>query len=959
MDMGITSRTFNAANYGITGPHDGYIFMSAPRGTTYSIQTVAASASVATLSIGTHPLNVGDKIYVEDLTGANRTIFNGMHTITAKTSTTVSFATTSGSLGTTTVTETASLFKQYGNGNLVFATDMTGLTNNIVFAAGGYNSGNTQMTIVPDVSVNIAITGDSTSATTGALRVSGGIGSSGKFYGSSDLKIEGIMYGGVGSRTFGATLTHPMAVYSLQSLASNSYDQFAIRGQDATSSTDLIIYPDNGTDTDGWIDVGITGSNFDQTIYGITGKNDGYIFMDAPVGTAGKGNLVLATGSNGSANQIVFAAGGFASGRQQMVIVPDVKVDINIATPSTSATTGALVVHGGVGITGNVNIAGNITFGGSGTQVSTANLAVVAPLVFTGSGSTSANNDLGLITEGKYTITNIPVATVVNKQLVSNVATLITSVAHNFAVDDSVTVASIDSIFNGTYTITAVPSTTSFQFAKTNVDVASTRIGDQTFTITNKALVSNIAILQTSTTHTYIVGNSVTVTGVDSTFNGTYTITAVSSNTFSYAKTYTNVTSTSSSGTAVVNTSASTALVSSATRTRWAGWTKRYTDNTWTLVSNISTLPTTAINYSQNTYSGAVSGGALDLVYDKAVMGGLTIQGSSALYGAPYGSLIFAGSITSPAWTTTGIRHVGSASSTLIDTTSSGTVAAAYTNTFGSALTIAASSATTYTVYANNYFANPTAGSNVTITNPYGTYNAGNAYTGGRTDLIGNLNVGATLNSPLFTVAAATGNTVISGTLGTTGLLTATGGISAGGTTIATSTGNTTVAGTLTSTGLITTNGGITIPSGQTLTSNGTLTINGGASFSGTTDVQELREQTVDVTLASGTTGTLDWSAGNIYYVGTAPTGNMTLNVTNVPTDNSRIMTINVFVVQGATGYIPTTFQIAGSGQTIRWPGGTAPTPTSTSGKIDIFSFTMQRTSGGAWIVYGTSSLNY
>jgi len=150
--------------------------------------------------------------------------------------------------------------------------------------------------------------------------------------------------------------------------------------------------------------------------------------------------------------------------------------------------------------------------------------------------------------------------------------------------------------------------------------------------------------------------------------------------------------------------------------------------------------------------------------------------------------------------------------------------------------------------------------------------------------------------------------------------------------------------------GLITASGGIT--------SSGTLTQSGGAVFTGTTDMQELREQIVDVTLSSNT-GTLNWASGNIYYIATAPTGSMTLNATNVPTDNSKIMTINVFVTQGSTGYIPTVFQIAGSSQTIRWAGGTAPTPTSSAGKIDIFSFTLQRTSGGAWIVYGTSSLNF
>ena len=101
------------------------------------------------------------------------------------------------------------------------------------------------------------------------------------------------------------------------------------------------------------------------------------------------------------------------------------------------------------------------------------------------------------------------------------------------------------------------------------------------------------------------------------------------------------------------------------------------------------------------------------------------------------------------------------------------------------------------------------------------------------------------------------------------------------------------------------------------------------------------------------------WTDGNIFYIATAPTGAMTFNVTGVPETVNRIQTVNVFVTQGATGYIPSTFQIDGVGQTIRWPGGSAPTPTSSVGKIDIFSFTMQRTASSAWIVYGSSSLNF
>ena len=67
--------------------------------------------------------------------------------------------------------------------------------------------------------------------------------------------------------------------------------------------------------------------------------------------------------------------------------------------------------------------------------------------------------------------------------------------------------------------------------------------------ITNKALTSNVATL-TSANHGFEVGDTVVITGVDATFNGTYTVTAKTTNDFSYAKTAANVTSASSGGTA-------------------------------------------------------------------------------------------------------------------------------------------------------------------------------------------------------------------------------------------------------------------------------------------------------------------------------------------------------------------------------------------------------------------------
>ena len=77
-----------------------------------------------------------------------------------------------------------------------------------------------------------------------------------------------------------------------------------------------------------------------------------------------------------------------------------------------------------------------------------------------------------------------------------------------------------------------------------------------TVSISNKALTSNVATLTTSTAHGLTVGMTITITGVDATFNGEYRITTVpTTTTFTYAKTATNVSSTAVSpvGTGVTN----------------------------------------------------------------------------------------------------------------------------------------------------------------------------------------------------------------------------------------------------------------------------------------------------------------------------------------------------------------------------------------------------------------------
>ena len=75
-----------------------------------------------------------------------------------------------------------------------------------------------------------------------------------------------------------------------------------------------------------------------------------------------------------------------------------------------------------------------------------------------------------------FATTAVNAGSVNNKALTTNVATLTTSAAHGLAVDDQVWVEGVDATFNGKYTVTGVPTTTTFTYAKTASNVASTAV---------------------------------------------------------------------------------------------------------------------------------------------------------------------------------------------------------------------------------------------------------------------------------------------------------------------------------------------------------------------------------------------------------------------------------------------------------------------------------------------------
>jgi hypothetical protein len=161
-------------------------------------------------------------------------------------------------------------------------------------------------------------------------------------------------------------------------------------------------------------------------------------------------------------------------------------------------------------------------------------------------GSSVYISGVGAPFDGDQLITGVPTDTtftfsadaatiknVSHKALASSVATIDTTTPHGFTNGQQITVAGVDSVFDGTYTITSVPSATSFTFPKTRIPPRN---------VIGAILVSNIATLTTSDPHQFILGEAVTVTGINENFNKVSAIiTDIPSPTqFSYAATRTN-----------------------------------------------------------------------------------------------------------------------------------------------------------------------------------------------------------------------------------------------------------------------------------------------------------------------------------------------------------------------------------------------------------------------------------
>jgi len=122
---------------------------------------------------------------------------------------------------------------------------------------------------------------------------------------------------------------------------------------------------------------------------------------------------------------------------------------------------------------------------------------------------------------------------VITKARSGNVATLTTSQPHGYVVGEKVYVNKVGSSYDGTFTITELPSATTFSYANTGSNQVSTSLPQRgTVVSASRKLASiqlagNIVTVTTRETHGAFIGETITIVGVGTPFDGTYTVSAI------------------------------------------------------------------------------------------------------------------------------------------------------------------------------------------------------------------------------------------------------------------------------------------------------------------------------------------------------------------------------------------------------------------------------------------------
>lgn len=133
------------------------------------------------------------------------------------------------------------------------------------------------------------------------------------------------------------------------------------------------------------------------------------------------------------------------------------------------------------------------------------------------------------------------------------------------------------------------------------------------------------------------------------------------------------------------------------------------------------------------------------------------------------------------------------------------------------------------------------------------------------------------------------------------------------------------------------------------------LTVTSDATVNGILKLDQVGEKLQSKSITGSGAFTFQCANGQVFYVDT-PANNWTCNFTDLAAPSNYATAATIVIKQGATPYMPTGVSIAGTGATIKWQGGSA--PTGTANAVDVVTFSILNV-GGTYTVLGQSTPDF
>jgi len=298
-----------------------------------NITSLGTLSSLSVTGTASASLFTGSGANLTNINGSNVTGVVGNATVAVRAGTVTTNAqpniTSVGTLASLAVSGNVSASHYTGNGSL-----LTGITATIAQTVSNNAQPNITSTgTLSGLEVNgtanfgainsngimfISNTAPSTNRTSGALIVSGGIGSNANIHGThihaeSNVYAAERVYAGENAI---AGITFSTEVF-VGKTTSETFIQTALINSSGNGSADYTSFGDNGDDDEGWTSLGFTGTTFNDPEFTISKESDGYVFVEGMTNQGG--NLILATGETGDPvyRDIIFATGGFLANNER------------------------------------------------------------------------------------------------------------------------------------------------------------------------------------------------------------------------------------------------------------------------------------------------------------------------------------------------------------------------------------------------------------------------------------------------------------------------------------------------------------------------------------------------------------------------------------------------------------------------------------------------------------------